>query len=83
MSLRNIVSNKVTHTIRIKNASAPINNNELNFTSQYSPIKKAATRNAFTEAITRAVITSKGAGIDIEDTTTVNIVSITKAPPIR
>lgn len=83
MSLRYIVSNKVTVTIRIKNTKAPIKSILLNFTSQYNPIKNAATKKAFTKAIDRAVIISRGAGIGNDDTTTVRMVSTTNAPPIN
>lgn len=78
-----MVSNKVTHTIKMKNANAPIKSKELNFTSQYNPIKNAATKNAFTNAIVRAVITSNGAGIGNDDTITVRMVSTVNAPPIN
>ncbi len=56
---------------------------ELNLTSQYNPIKKAATRYALPKAITSAEITSNGAGIGMEETTTVKIVSTNNAPPIN
>lgn len=46
-------------------------------------MKKAATRNAFPKAITNAEIISNGAGIGMEETTTVKIVSTINAPPIN
>lgn len=67
----------------MKKTTAPIKSIELNFVSQYSPIKNAATRNALTNAMLSATIISKGDGIDSEDTITVKMVSTIKAPPIN
>jgi len=77
-----MVSRRVIEIIKIKNATAMKSNMALNFTSQYRFMKKAATKNAFTNAIEIAVMTSKGGGMAINfATTTVIMVSINKAVP--